>query len=227
MAFVNNTFIFYDIETISANPHRTQPIQLAAVAIHSSRLTIIPNSEFESMIYAVEDPEECQRLGLDEIQDEALAVNNKTRDEIKNAPKIKEVWSQFVDYVNNYNYTKNDWGSPIPCSFNGNGFDDIIIDRICGPHGYGLGPWNEKRSKQSLFHPIYNIDLFKIVFSWFSATAEPKRLNMDSLRDFFGLSTDKTHDALFDVQQGADLLCRFLKLQRSIGQKINWQNKKG
>jgi DNA polymerase III epsilon subunit-like protein len=47
---------------------------------------------------------------------------------------------------------------------------------------------------------------------------------MDALREFFGLSTENSHDALVDVQQGAELLCRFLKLQRGISSKVNWKN---
>ena len=219
-----NTIIFYDTETVSPNPFGTQIIELAAVAINARRLDIIPNSEFESKIYATDDPEECERLGLDRIQDGALAVNKITREEIAKAPKLKDVWRQFTDYVNNFNYKKTPYSSPIMAGYNNNGFDDIIVDRICGPHGYNLGPFNHEKNKQSLFHPIYNIDLMKITWGWFENTAEPKRLNFDTLREFFGLSSEGSHSGIVDVRQGADLLCRFLKLQRSISPKVNWKN---
>jgi len=219
-----NTIIFYDFETCSANPHKTQPIELGAVAIHSRRLEVIANSEFVSKIYAIDDPEECEKLGLDQIQDGALSVNKITREEIANAPKIKDVWQQFTDYVNNFNYKKNNWSAPIMAGFNNNGFDDIIVDRICGPHGYNLGPWNAEKTKQNLFHPITNIDLLKTIWGWFENTAEPTRLNFDTLREFFGLSSEGSHSAIVDVTQGAELLCRFLKLQRNISQKVNWKN---
>jgi DNA polymerase III epsilon subunit-like protein len=219
-----NTIIFYDYETCSKNPHKTQPIQLAAVAIHSRKLEIIPNSEFESMIFAVDDEEECTKAGLDTVQDEALAVNKKTREQVLQAPKLKSVWSDFTSYVNNYNYKKNSWGAPILAGFNNTNFDDIITNRICGPNGWNLGPWDAEYGKNSLFHPIHGIDLMKIAWGWFECCAEPKRLNMDALREFFGLSTENSHDALVDVQQGAELLCRFLKLQRGISSKVNWKN---
>jgi DNA polymerase III epsilon subunit-like protein len=220
-----NTIIFYDYETSGKNPHKSQPIQLAAVAIHSRKLEIIPNSEFESMIYAESDEKICEELGIEPIQDEALAVNKKTREEIAAAPKLKAVWSDFNQYVNNYNYKKNSWGAPILAGLNNTNFDDIITNRISSPDGYNLGPWDAEYQKCSLFHPIHNIDLMKIVWGWFECSAEPKRLNMDALREFFGLSTENSHDALVDVKQGADLLCRFLKLQRNISSKVNWKNK--
>lgn len=219
-----NNICFYDFETGSRKGHSTQPIQLAAVMIHARKLEIIPNSEFNTMIYAESNPEECAKAGLDVIEDEALAVNKKTREEVSKAPTLKAVWPQFIDYVNNYNYRKNNWSAPILAGFNNNGFDDIILDRICGPHGWNLGPWDKERNKNSLFHPIYNIDLFKILWGWFENTDEPKKLNMDSIRDFLGISSEGAHDALVDVKQGADILCRFLRLQRMLSTKVNWKN---
>lgn len=219
-----NTIIFYDFETCSRNPYNTQPIQIAAVAIHPRRLEIIPNSEFESMIYASDDEEYRANGNLSSIEEGALKVNNKTRAEIDKAPKLESVWPQFIEYVNAYNYKKTSYSAPILAGFNNNGFDDIILNRICGPHGWNLGPWNKDRNTNSLFSMTYNIDLFKIVWTWFENTAEPKRLSMDAMREFLGMDTHGSHDALVDVKQGADMLCRFLKLQRSISPKVRWNN---
>jgi DNA polymerase III epsilon subunit-like protein len=220
-----NYLCFYDLETVSASPNSTQIIQIASVMIHPRKLEIVPNSEFESLVYATDDPEECEKLGLDRIQDDALAVNKVTREQIASAPKLKSVWNDFCQYVNNYNFKKTTWTSPLMCGFNNNNFDDIILNRVAGSHGWGYGPFDEKYKKCSLFHPIHNIDLMKITWGWFEQSADPKRLNFDSLRDFFGLSSDGAHSAIVDVRQGAELLCRFLKLQRNISSKVNWKNK--
>jgi DNA polymerase-3 subunit epsilon len=219
----HNTIIFLDFETGSRNASKTQPIQLAAVAIHSRRLEIIEGSEFNSLIRPYSD-EEAEKLGLDKIEDEALKVNGKTREEIEKAPSPKVVWGKFTDYVNSYNYKKNKWTAPVLAGFNNNGFDDIIIDRLCGREPYKFGPYDTTYCKQSLFHPIHNIDLMKMVFSWFENNQELKSFSMDNLRDYLGMSKDNAHDALQDVKDGANVLIRFLKLHRLYATKVRFKN---
>ena len=53
-------YVVYDFETTSANPHKTQPVQIAAVVIHGRQLKIKPGSEFESLMKPVFDEEECE-----------------------------------------------------------------------------------------------------------------------------------------------------------------------
>jgi DNA polymerase III epsilon subunit-like protein len=222
--FNNNTIIVYDYETCSRNPNTTQPIQLAAVAIHSQRLEVIPGSEFESLIRPIEDVEEQAKAGLGNIEDEALAVNGKKIEDLRNAPDLKTVWSQFVNYVNNFNFKKNSYSAPICAGYNIVGFDNIITDRICGPHGWGYGPWDKERGKNSLFNPVRKLDLMDLVFWWFSNTSEPKKLSQTSLLEFCGLSTEGAHDALQDVKACSELICKFLSLHRELSKRVNWCN---
>ena len=78
--------IVFDFETGSRNPEKTQPIQIAAVAIHGRKLTVQPDGYFESLMRPILDDEEAIKMGLDPIEDEALAVNGKTREELAKAP---------------------------------------------------------------------------------------------------------------------------------------------
>lgn len=215
---ISNTYIFYDFETGSRNAKKTQPIQLAAVAIHSRKLEIIPNSEFNSMICAYDD-EEAIAKGLDPLEDGALKVNKKTREEIFAAPHKKIVWKQFQDYVDRYNYNNNKWSAPIMVGFNNNGFDDIIIDSLAAE----FGPYDKEYQKQNLFHPIYNFDLFKMVLSWFENSEEVKKYSMDYMREYLGMDQEGAHDALVDVKQGAEMFIRFLKLQRTMSRKVKFK----
>jgi len=215
---IHGTYIFYDFETGSRNAHTTQPIQLAAVAIHSRKLEIIPGSEFNSMMSALND-QDAKSKGVDIIEDGALAVNKKTREEIFAAKQPKVVWNQFVNYVNQYNYKKSKWTAPIMVGFNNNGFDDIIINRLCSE----FGPFDKEYQKQNLFHPIYNFDLFKIALGWFENSEEVTKYSMDSLRDYFAMSKDNAHDALQDVIDGANLFIKFLSLQRSMGKRVKFK----
>jgi DNA polymerase III epsilon subunit-like protein len=40
-------YVVYDFETTSANPLRTQPVQIAAVVVHGRKLEIKKGSEFQ------------------------------------------------------------------------------------------------------------------------------------------------------------------------------------
>ena len=218
----NNTIIVYDMETTSANPHTTQPIQLAAVAIHSQKLEIIPGSEFESLIKPIEDEEEQSKLGLGVIEDEALRVNGKNIEELRCAPPLKIVWDQFVQYIDNYNFRKNIYTAPILAGYNIIGFDNIILNRIAGPHGWNYGPWDNKKNTNSLFSQVYKIDLLDTAFMWFSNCAEPSKLKLTSLLEYLGMSTTGSHDALIDVKNTANLVCKFLRLHRELASRVKW-----
>lgn len=212
-----NDIIFYDFETGSRNKYTTQPIQLAAVAIDGRKLKIHPGGEFNSLIRPLED-EAAIAAELDPLQDEALKVNKKTREELFKAPLEKVVWEKFVHFVNQYNYKNDKWCAPVAAGFNNSGFDNFIIERLCKKYG----PWDKEYESQKLFHPRDNIDVQRTLFMWTENNKEVRSLSMDSVRKWMGMSTDGAHDALVDVMQGAELLIRFLKLHRHYAGKVEF-----
>lgn len=171
------------------------------------------------MIKPFED-EEAKKLGLDVLEDDALKVNGKTREELKTAPDIKMVWKQFVEYVSNFNYTGKKWDSPIPVGFNNNGFDDIIINRICGSDPWNLGPVDPDRGTQNFFHPATNVDIMKLIYPWFESNYDIKSISMDNLRDYFGMSRENSHQALQDVKDEAVIFIRLMNLIRKFSTKV-------
>ncbi len=222
----SNTIIVYDLETGSKNPYKTQPIQIAAIAIDGRKLEVLENSTFESLI---RPHEKAQASFLDEIEDEALKVNKKDRNEIAKAPTLDVVWSSFTAYCRRFNSTKNRWKAPIRAGFNNLGFDDIILNRVAGGNFvydpkkqekgvYGFGPWDDNWRSCDLFHPIHSIDLMKIAWYWLEGVDGIEKFSLDSLREYFGMSTEGTHDALVDVKDTAELIIRFLKLSRQMTQ---------
>ena len=216
-----STIIIYDTETISKNPYKTQPIQLAAIAIDPRSLEFISNSEFNSLIQPIWDKNEQNRLCLDDIQQEALDVNGKTVEELKEAPPLKIVWESFTKYCKNYNISGKKWDAPMLSGYNIVGFDNIILKRIAKEYG----PWDEERQHCPLFHPIHDLDVMKIVFPWFESNYELNSLSMDSLRDYFGMSKENAHDALQDVKDTGNILIRFLKLHRNVAKNVTWKIK--
>ena len=206
-------FIVFDFETGSRNPHKTQPTQLAALALDGRSLK--PKGTFNSEMRPLSDKKAIE-AGLDPLEDEALRITGKNRDDLKKAPTPRSVWKKFVQFVDQYNWKGTQWFAPIPVGFNILGFDMIIINRLCKAYG----PWNEDRSQQKLFHAIHKIDVMDNIFMWTEADPSVKSISMDSLRDRMGLSKDNAHDALQDVKDTANIMIKFLKTHRAVYQNL-------
>ena len=211
--------IVFDFETGSRNPHKTQPVQIAAVAIHGRKLTIQPGGDFESLIRPELDDEKAIEMGVDPIEDEALAVNGKTREELAKAPSAKTVWKKFANFVNKYNWKKTPYFAPIPAGYNIIGFDLPIVQRLCEQHG----PVDKKTGKQTLFNKIHKIDMLDTVWMWMENNPDIKSLSMDSMRDLLGMSKENAHDAMQDVKDTANLMIAFMKLHRRIAPKVKFE----
>jgi DNA polymerase III epsilon subunit-like protein len=219
MPINRNTFIIYDYETGSRNPNKTQPIQLAAIAMDPRTLTFIPGSEFNSMIQPIWDKEEQAKLELDDIEDGALEVNKKTREELKSAPQAKVVWNNFITYVKNFNSSGKDWDSPILVGYNNINFDTIINTRMAKLYGN----YDQEKNRCNLFHPIHEIDVQRLLFGWFESDYSLSKYNLDAVRDFFGISKENAHDALQDVLDTGNIFARFLNLQRKMAKNVKWK----
>ena len=212
----NRDYIIFDFETGSRNPHKTQPTQIAAIALDGRSLTV--KGQFNSEIQPIFDDEKAISMGFDPIQDEALKITKKTREQLSNAPSLKSVWSKFTKFVSQYNWKGDAFFNPIPVGFNIIGFDLIIIDRLCRE----FGPYDNERNQQKLFSKVYKIDIMDSIFAWTESDPSVKSISMDSLRERMGLSTEKAHDALQDVKDEANIFIKLLKTHRAVYQNINF-----
>lgn len=225
-----NTIIFYDYETGSRYAKQTQPTSLSAVAIHSRKLEILHGGIFNSFIKPEFNQGKQEEFGLGDIEDEALEITKIKISDLEKAPPAKVVWTEFCNFVNQFNYKKTRWSAPVLAGFNNNNFDDVITDRLCGGNRiyntckkepYKFGPWDKDYSRAALFHPIHNIDLMKELFGWFENDKSVFSLSMDKMRSKFGLSTDRAHHSLKDVLDGGMLLIKFMKMKRGIHKKMS------
>ena len=198
-----NTYIVADLETSSADPHTTQPIEIAAVVVDSRRLTI--GESFCSMLYV---PEEC-------LEPQALAVNKKTIAEVLAAPPQAQVWRDFISFVYKYNYKGTPWTAPILVGYNIKGFDSIIFSRLAREYG----PWDDKRNCQKLFNQFMQVDLLDDVWRLNEYSTNLENLKFDTLRTHFGLSKEGAHSALVDVLQTAEVFRRFMQFYRKLAPK--------
>ena len=206
----NRDIIVFDFETGSRNPYKTQPTQIAALALDGRSLK--PKGTFNSEIRPILNDEKAIAAGLDPVEDEALKVTGKTRAKLAKAPHLKTVWKKFTDFVDKYNWKGTQWFAPIPAGFNIVGFDMIIINRLCKEYG----PYDTKSNRQKLFNLIFKIDVMDNVFMWTEADPAVKSISMDSLRDRMGLSKQNAHDALQDVKDTANIMIKFMKTHRAV-----------
>jgi DNA polymerase III epsilon subunit-like protein len=212
----NRDYIVFDFETGSRNPHKTQPTQLAALAIDGRTLKV--KGQFNSEIKPILDDEKAIAAGFDPVEDGALKVTQKTREQLMKAPSLESVWSKFAKFVLAYNWKGEPFFNPIPVGFNIIGFDLIIINRLCKEYG----PWDNERDHQKLFSKIYKFDIMDNIFAWTESDPGVKSISMDSLRERMGLSLDNAHDALQDVKDEANIFIKLMKTHRAVYQNMNF-----
>lgn len=220
-----NTFrdyIIFDFETSGKNPHGCQLTQIAAVVVHGKKLTLQPGGVFDIEVRPEFDDEKAIASGFDPVEQEALDITRKTREQLEKAVGPKVAWQQFANFVSKYNMKGSPYYAPIPVGYNINNFDLPIVNRYCNLYG----PKDEKSGKQKLFNQIYKVDMMDNLFMWFEDHDAVQKLNMGYLRDYFGFSEDSksnAHNALSDVIDTANIFTRFLKFHRRHTSKTKFE----
>lgn len=212
----NRDFIVFDFETGSRNPHKTQPTQIAAIALDGRNFSV--KGQFNSEIQPILDDEKAIQAGLDPVEDEALKITNKTREALEKAPSLKSVWDKFTKFVSQYNWKGDSFFNPIPVGFNILGFDMIIVNRLCEK----FGPWDKERQQQKLFSKVYKFDIMDNIFAWTESDPSVKSISMDSLRERMSLGFENAHDALQDVKDEANIFIKLMKTHRAVYQNMNF-----
>ena len=83
----NRDYIVFDFETGSRNPHKTQPTQIAAIALDGRNLAM--KGSFNSEIKPILDDDKAIAAGVDPIEDGALKVTGKNRKDLKKSSRAK------------------------------------------------------------------------------------------------------------------------------------------
>jgi hypothetical protein len=110
-------------------------------------------------------------------------------------------WNEFIKYCHDFN-AKGRYPEPIGAGYNINNFDLKIVEQLC----------NKYKTKLP-FSPVFKLDAMQWMWTWFENLREPRNLQMDTLRKFFGMESNG-HEALIDVLQEAEIIVNFLKFQR-------------
>lgn len=217
-----NKICVFDFETDGANPEVCSPVQLAAVMIDPVQLSVIDGSEFNINFKPEVIEANPDHVYEGDILDFHAKVRGTDRDSIlaewKKYPSQKNSWSLFVDYLNKYHSRgskKSQFSAPIAAGYNIHRFDLPIIERLSKKYDN-----INKENKSNLFYMRDTVDIMNVVFLWFENNGDLKSYSLDTLRDYLGISKDGAHDALKDVKDCAEILIRFMRLHRRLGQKI-------
>lgn len=131
------------------------------------------------------------------------------------APDQKYVWEQFNSYITKYNVKKSVWGAPVTGGMNIRDFDLKIVERL-----------NQKYSIDTMFWKRDVYDIQDFVGHWLVYRKDcPNNFKMDTLREYFGLSTENAHDALKDVEDEANIIVRFMKLHKTLCNSVSFTRK--
>jgi DNA polymerase III epsilon subunit-like protein len=205
--------VVFDFETGGLDPNFHEAIQVAGKAYHPRTLEPYPVEEGGEFCTLMKP------LYPDRLQDEALAVNGKTRDMllgnpdkgIEPPPDQKAAWNSFVTWVNGWNTgeKKTVYKAPIAAGKNIRNFDLKFVEVLNRLHC-------KKKDKTVLFNSRRQLELEDYLFSWFENSGEMPNEKMDTVREYFGMSREGAHDALVDVRQTGELLMKFLKLHREL-----------
>jgi DNA polymerase III epsilon subunit-like protein len=215
-----NKICVFDFETDGTNPQTLNPVQLAAVIVDPRKLEVIPNATFNSFIRPedFDDPKYFEKH-RNTIEWHA-GIRNCSVDEVtnlwRNSPSQKSVWNDFIEFLDKYHChgkRKSKFSAPIAAGYNILNFDMPVIKRMAKAHS----------NSKEIFHPRDKIDLMHWMFQWFENNEKVTSYSMDNMRDFFGMSKAGAHDALQDVIDTANLMCRFMRLHRITAKKVKFE----
>jgi DNA polymerase III epsilon subunit-like protein len=194
--------------------------------IDPRKLEIIPGSEFNTTMCPIDILDENYAQAHDSTLEFHKKVTGKSKEELltlwKDSPAQKIAWDNFTNYLARYHTTqdkRNIFTAPLCAGYNILQFDWYIIERLSAKYNQ-LG----KDGRTTLFFSRDKLDVMFYCFSWFEDLNEPSGYSLDALREFFGIETAGSHDALKDVKDTAEILIRFLHLHRRTAKRVKFKD---
>lgn len=221
-----NKICVFDFETDGSDPKSCSPVQIAAVMVDPIHLEIIDGSEFNTNF----KPEVLDGNDEYKYETDILEFHSKVKgcsqedilNQWKQYPKQEHSWKMFVNYLDKYHTRtskKSQFSAPIAAGYNIYRFDLPIVERMSTKYGN-----LNKENRTDIFYPRDVVDCMNLMFYWFEHNNDLKSYTLDTVRDYFGISKIGAHDAIKDVKDTAEIIIRFMKLHRNLGQKIKFRN---
>lgn len=204
--------IVFDFETSALDKTTNELTQVAAVVIHPRRLEIV--DKFNS---------EVRPLEPDKIEEKALEITRKTREQLALAPHPEEVWSSFKSFCDRYNPSKKPFTAPIAAGYNIIGYDMPILQRYATKYK----TVDPKTGTQNLFSSFVTYDLMLMAFWWNENFNDIPNIKLTTIAEWLGMDASNAHDAMADVTMTAEIIIRFMKMYRYLYPKVQWSKKNG
>lgn len=225
-----NKICVFDFETDGKDPKVCSPVQLAALMVDPVKIEIVPNSEFNITIKPEKLEQDNKYTYKNSEDGDILSWHSKVRacsenevlESWKNATPQKQAWQMFTDYLelhHSRSSKKSKFSAPVACGYNIIRFDLKIIDRLSAKYGF-----LNKEGETEIFAPRDIIDIMFMIHPWFRNIEEIKSISLDNVRKYLGIPLDGGHDALKDVTDCANILIRFLRLHKSLAEKIAFKD---
>lgn len=245
-----NKLVFVDFETTGLGKG-AQPVSIGAVMIEPRKLTLCDNGIFYSVIDIIDD-ENVDKYGLDKLDPSSLDISGLKLDDIKRAPALKTVWTNFSNWIKYHTPTKDKWDAPILGGFNTN-YDAQFIDRIQFGHLKSRLILKDKLLTKTaqktmsdkeladayralallkepwgfgpewLFCPNKRLDTSQSCFEAFESLREPSSGSLDAIKSFLGFSDQDSHHALIDAAWAAEVFIRFLTIRREVSIETDYE----
>lgn len=205
-----NNVCCFDLETGGLNTDTCQIVEIAAVAVDPLSWSVIPSSEFHSLIRPDDEAT---------LDSQAMAVNKIPIEELRKAPSAKAVFTRFQDHIRRFGgKTSSVFTAPYPAGKNIRDFDLKIMDRYC--RRFKIVDTN---GKPKLFNSYRVFDIQDDILKILGATHLVDNLSMDCVRELFGIGEEGAHSALMDTLQSAWVLCKMQRLYATIASKITFK----
>ena len=210
-----NSYCLFDFETSGVDTSTAQIVQIACITIDGRRLEIVEGSEFDVLVRPLYG-DECVKAGLQELTEGAIKIHKKDHALLaEKGISLENALTNFKAYVDDKNYNKTKWKSPIAAGYNINGYDIPILKR-------DLSRFNLDYP----FHPVYTMDILQVMHSFFENDKNVTSLSADSLiRKYMGYKDKgQSHDALSDVIMTAELMIKSMRLIRKATSSIKFKD---
>lgn len=200
---IDNLLVVFDFETNGLNIDTLDPIEVACLALDPIKLSVIPGSQFCTLMR----PEELDTVDNNDDKIEAMKKSGITKKDLETAPTAKVGITSFINHVKTICGRKK----AIPCGFNISNFDIPLLDRLC--KDYKL---SDKNGKNPIFLTSFVMDTKEDINRLFFQSDRMSFTSFDNVRKLTGMCTKNVHRAMKDVQQEAWLTKRLLSFYRKI-----------
>jgi len=170
---VFDDYVVFDLETTGKDPKSCAIVEIAAVRVKEGKIV----AEFQKLI----NPEKA-------IEKEAMAVHHIAEEDVKDQPRIAEVWDDFKSFI----------GNNLLVAHNGFSFDFKIMDRIS--REYGLSR-------------LTNLRYDSLILARNLFTGQQN--SIDALAERFKLDAGTRHRALDDVKVLHYIFQKLLSIQKN------------